>query len=1068
MKEVVTRELLESLVLGKWYIEPKDDWTIGHITENVNNCRGSQTLFIAMDKENWLKGSGNVSKVYSQWDDTHEKIINYSEKINGVICQRPIKQLPKHIPQYIVEDPYDLINKLFDYVRPKISSKIISITGTVGKSTTKEILKKCLNEFGETYATEGNHNSRTGMKLTVCNSIHNPNYIVMETAVASLWMRNGGMNIITKPDYAIITEVGTGQNGTDANKMAEYKSRVANGLSKDGVLIINRDINNFDLLLGYCEKYTKNIFTYGRHKDSDLRMKSNGSEISIEINENIYNIRTSVLDYGAQSNILAVIATLYVLDLDFMKCANIFKEFKQRKSVLEKHLFKEKNITVIDDTYNAEELSMTNAINFCGKEYKDKRKIAIISDVINLEKMSESVHEGFANLLIKNNFSGVATYGEESKVTNQNIPYVMNIGHFKDGEQCIENVARFLNKDDVVLIKGDRRNSIIHYFPEQLIKKLGNLNSVDNLTEYAQKFNLNDKMENSFKNENLEYGLGGLILLFLSLQNYLKGNFRLDSTYEVSEFIAREGKHNNALGLKYKEKITYIQLIQLTYLTQKADVILALAEFVFGNTSNAQIEIEKYAQLNNIDKKAVLNITGRNFRNEKQSFLVSELLIVSNNIFSLPQRALDLLSTKLVDFNGKVYEFPIIGWRDEYVDYLLFIGDTQRRTYISFSNKNNDKLVGVYSKLISNKRLAYLIPHLISSNKLHSFKDSINLKASSPYINILGDTYFGEAYTRVREKKGIIDSLQKFDYIYSFEKIKHIFRSEDINICNFEAVFNDDGISKLREYKGYILDANSENTMSCLKKLNFNNLVLANNHAKDFGEKSLVDMLEKLKSEGLNYIGAGKDQSEANLFYEITYNNKKIAIFNGYWHRDIAYEVFDFYAIGNNAGVSSLEGTILNKINKYKKENLDTKVIVISHWGVDFKPIQKYQKLTAQLIVEAGADLIIGHGPHTIQPIEYINGKPIIYSIGNGVFNSNGEFEQHEAPPFGAIVRLDLETENLRLYPIYTNNLKTFWQPCMVNVTQAIDTLKVLQPQFSQIDKDLNVDDNGYYVEIGF
>ena len=118
---------------------------------------------------------------------------------------------------------------------------------------------------------------------------------------------------------------------------------------------------------------------------------------------------------------------------------------------------------------------------------------------------------------------------------------------------------------------------------------------------------------------------------------------------------------------------------------------------------------------------------------------------------------------------------------------------------------------------------------------------------------------------------------------------------------------------------------------------------------------------------------------------------------------------------------------------EFAQAHPERKIIVICHWGVDFKPITKDQTKLATILTQAGADLIIGHGAHTIQPIQIINQKPVVFNIGNAVFNSDGEYEQQNALPFGCIARLDLAKDIIRLYPMYTNNLQTFWQPYPVD-----------------------------------
>ena len=128
-----------------------------------------------------------------------------------------------------------------------------------------------------------------------------------------------------------------------------------------------------------------------------------------------------------------------------------------------------------------------------------------------------------------------------------------------------------------------------------------------------------------------------------------------------------------------------------------------------------------------------------------------------------------------------------------------------------------------------------------------------------------------------------------------------------------------------------------------------------------------------------------------------------------------------------------LLGIVLDDVKLYRKMNPNVKIIIIAHWGVDFQPIHSMQEYLAKELVLAGANLIIGHGPHTLQPVRSLNGGLIVYSIGNGVFNSNGEFLKHNALPYGAIARLNLLDDTVELIPFYANNLETFWQPRVVD-----------------------------------
>lgn len=245
-------------------------------------------------------------------------------------------------------------------------------------------------------------------------------------------------------------------------------------------------------------------------------------------------------------------------------------------------------------------------------------------------------------------------------------------------------------------------------------------------------------------------------------------------------------------------------------------------------------------------------------------------------------------------------------------------------------------------------------------------------------------------------------------------------------------------------------------------------MVLANNHLKDFGDRGLAYTLQQFDQANISYIGAGTNQKEAHSYFEITFNNKHYVIFNGYWHRDTAYLDYDFYALGPKSGVACLNGVLLEQIGRYKQTNPEHKIIVICHWGIDFKPITKEQSKLANILTQVGADLVIGHGAHTIQPIKVINQKPVVFGIGNAVFNSNGEYREQNALPYGCIARLDLSKDRLRLYPIYTNNLKTFWQPCPVNEDDFSEASSYMTSLLTPENYYAAQDDLGFFIEMSF
>ncbi|WP_111854548.1 CapA family protein [Acinetobacter oleivorans] len=542
-----------------------------------------------------------------------------------------------------------------------------------------------------------------------------------------------------------------------------------------------------------------------------------------------------------------------------------------------------------------------------------------------------------------------------------------------------------------------------------------------------------------------------LLLIDYALEQFQQKNVQVQDDYVVSENLSEQLGQQN-LGLKHSEHYTFTELLQLLIFTQAADVKDALSNMLCGTQEQAYLILSKRAATYN------LNLKKGSTQNQ-----IKHLFLLVKNIYSQPAEIRKLFFIKELNFKGKSYHPQNLLMAQNVVE-VLYLTNSFRKIYLTFFEEN--QTIGFFSFLDDIHRAEHLIPYY------HCFQaQTVRSKVCSTpsgIINILGDTYFGEIYTEKRKAKGQKDALQQYGYNYSFDKIKAFLGEHDLNIANFEAVFSLEKQSPLVHKKPFILKADAEQTLAEFKNIHLNHVVLANNHLKDYGDPELAYTLQQFDQANISYIGASTNQKEAHSYFEITFNNKHYTIFNGYWHKDTAYLDYDFYALGPKSGVACLNGVLLEQIGRYKQANPEHKIIVICHWGIDFKPITKEQSKLADILTQAGADLVIGHGAHTIQPIKVINQKPVVFGIGNAVFNSNGEYTEQNTLPYGCIARLDLSKDRLRLYPIYTNNLKTFWQPCPVNEDDFSEASNYMTSLLTPENYYAAQDNLGFYVEMSF
>lgn len=356
-----------------------------------------------------------------------------------------------------------------------------------------------------------------------------------------------------------------------------------------------------------------------------------------------------------------------------------------------------------------------------------------------------------------------------------------------------------------------------------------------------------------------------------------------------------------------------------------------------------------------------------------------------------------------------------------------------------------------------------------------------DLTSASGYAILFGgDTSHGENYQAKIHRNGGENILESRGYEYSFAGLQPIIELADIAVVNLETPLVNQKISPLQNKK-LVHWSDPVRAAESLAKNRIQAVSLANNHAMDFGAPGLVDTLRALSDKGISGFGAGNDKRQAirpwRHVVDIDGTEFSISVIGAFENMP-AFAKMGFYADENSAGAFNLTRTgIAQSIRSTRQAHPDDLIIVFPHWGYNYQWQTQRQRGFARVMIDAGADLIMGHGSHMLQGIERYKGKWIIYSLGNFAFNSSGRFDKFNAPPFSLVGLLSLATEDkskairLRLYPIYSNNLKTRFQPRSVNLVEMGRVTQLLEQQSVgwSTDSDMvkaRADAAGYYFEM--
>ena len=348
-----------------------------------------------------------------------------------------------------VEDTLGALQKFAKFKRNLYNIPVVAITGSVGKTSTKDMIASVMKEKYNTLKTEGNYNNEIGVPLTILR-LNNEEAMCIEMGMNHFGEIRKLTNI-ARPTIAVITNIGTAHIGNLGSRenILKAKMEILEGLIGNTVIINNDN----DLLNKWAienkDKY--NIITYGIKNNSKYMAKSiksyeNKSEFYI-------NNQKIIVPVGGEHfvlNSLCAIAVGNELNIPMDKIAEGIKNLdlsKKRMEIIKNEI----GTTIINDTYNANYDSMKAAIEYL-KEIKNKRKIAVLGDMLELGSYSEKLHKD-VGLLVDKNIDILITVGKESKYIAEK-SNAKEIYEFDSNNQAIEKLKSIITKDDVILLKA--------------------------------------------------------------------------------------------------------------------------------------------------------------------------------------------------------------------------------------------------------------------------------------------------------------------------------------------------------------------------------------------------------------------------------------------------------------------------------------------------------------------------------------------------------------------------------------------------------------------------------------
>lgn len=359
-----------------------------------------------------------------------------------------------------VEDTIKALSDIAKYKRDLYGKDfpVIGVTGSVGKTSTKDIIASVVSQKYKTLKTQGNNNNNIGLPFTIFNLKDH------QAAVIEMGMNHLGeisnLTKIAKPTISVITNIGTSHIGNLGSRenILKAKLEILEGM-EEKVLVINNDndlLHKYDMENKDIEIHTYGIENHSEVMAEDIKLNENDSEFICNLKGEKFKIKVPVGGIHFIYNALCAVTVGNLLGLSteqIIKGIGTFELTKKRMDITEL----ENGVTIINDSYNASFESMQASLKYLSG-LKNDRKIAVLGDMFELGEYSKKLHEKVGKEVAKNDINILICSGENSKnivkAAKDSGMDEKDIYYFEDKNKIQEFIKQIWKKGDVILFKA--------------------------------------------------------------------------------------------------------------------------------------------------------------------------------------------------------------------------------------------------------------------------------------------------------------------------------------------------------------------------------------------------------------------------------------------------------------------------------------------------------------------------------------------------------------------------------------------------------------------------------------
>ncbi|ESX28128.1 UDP-N-acetylmuramoylalanyl-D-glutamyl-2,6-diaminopimelate--D-alanyl-D-alanine ligase [Mesorhizobium sp. LSJC264A00] len=370
-------------------------------------------------------------------------------------------------PMIVVQDVLAALEKLGVAARARSNAKIIAVTGSAGKTTTKEALRHVLSAVGTVHASAQSFNNHWGVPLTLARMPDDCDYAVFE-----IGMNHPGeirpLVKMVRPHVAIVTMIAAAHLGFFRNldEIAKAKAEIFEGIEPGGAALLNRDDARWKLLDKMARAAgLEHVFGFGENARSTYKLTkcelhADHSDITARIGGQDVVARIGAPGRHMVQNVLAVLGAAHLVEADIAKVAEALADLSAERGRGKRHVLRHPKglITLIDESYNANPASMAAAMALLNATpvTGEGRRIAVLGDMLELGDHSAKLHAALAELIVGTGTHTVFLGGPEMRALADILPDEIKTEYRAGAEELKPLLLSTLEAGDVVMIKSSK------------------------------------------------------------------------------------------------------------------------------------------------------------------------------------------------------------------------------------------------------------------------------------------------------------------------------------------------------------------------------------------------------------------------------------------------------------------------------------------------------------------------------------------------------------------------------------------------------------------------------------